>query len=180
MMRKSILVLAVSAALTVSTFAASSNAKKPKVTVGEFAVKVTKALGNPAVDERSAVESLKSLGVQVQDVKANLTEGLAAKMLADLGVRVSTNSPDSWMTTVKAEQLVAVVGLASSTPSSTTPLSPPNDCLKLRNRGGCQECCKAAMGCIDQSAPCDFASGCAKFCKAVLPPGQASPSDPNF
>jgi hypothetical protein len=177
-MRKSILVLAVSAAMTVSAFAASSNAQKSKVTVGDFAVKVTKALGNPAADQRAAVESLKSLGVQVQDVNASLTEGMAARILADLGVRVSTTSPDKAVTRGKADQLVAVVGLANSPSGSLSGVTMPTQCLENRNRGICVECCKAALGCVDQEAQCEFGSPCAKFCKSVLPPGLASPTDP--
>ncbi|MBI1950668.1 MAG: hypothetical protein HYS34_04810 [Acidobacteria bacterium] len=178
MMRKSHLVLAACAALTVSVFAASSNVQKSKVTVGDFAVRVTKALGNPVADQRAAVESLKSLGVKVDDVNASLTEGMAARILADLGVRVSTTSPDNRVTKGKADQLVAVVGLAGSTSSGLAATDLPVACLDNRNRGICVECCKAALGCVDQSAPCDFASACAKFCKQVLPPGQESPSDP--
>lgn len=177
-MRKSYLVLAACTALTVTAFAASGSVQKSKVTVGEFAVKVTKALGKPAADERAAVDSLKSLGVNVGDLNASLTEGLAARMLADLGVRVSTKSPDNAVTTGKADQLVAVVGLAGSTISVLPASDLPTACLNNKNRGGCQDCCKAALGC-DPSAPvCAFGNECSKFCKAVLPPGQESPSDP--
>ena len=119
MKRKSYLVLAACAALTVTAFAASGNVQKSKVTVGEFAVKVTKALGKPdaTYDQSAAVESLKSLGVNVGDASASLTEGVAAKMLADLGVRVSTKSPASAVTSGKADQLIAAVGLAGSAAS---------------------------------------------------------------
>lgn len=177
-MRKSYLVLAACAALTVTAFAASGNVQKSKVTVGEFAVKVTKALGKPAADQGAAVESLKSLGVNVGDASASLTEGLAARMLADLGVRVSTKSPDSAVTSGKADQLVAVVGMAGSTVSVLPASDLPTVCLDNKNRGGCQDCCKAALGCAPSPAQCDFGNECAKFCKAVLPPGQASPTDP--
>ena len=177
MMRKSYLVLAACAALTVSAYAASSNVQKSKVTVGDFAVKVTKALGNPAADQRAAVESLKSLGVKVDDVNASLTEGVAARILADLGVRVSTTSPDNAVTAGKADQLVAVVGLAGSISTISPSTELPAACLDNKNRGMCVECCKTALGC-PPSGTCDFASPCAKFCKSVLPPGLASPSDP--
>ena len=177
MMRKSYLVLAACAALTVTAFAAAGNIQKSKVTVGEFAVKVTKALGNPAADERAAVESLKARGVQVGDVGSSLTEGAAARMLADLGVRVSTKSPDNAVTSGKADQLIAVVGLAGSTVSVLPSSDLPGDCLNNKNRGGCQNCCMTALGC-DPNGSCEFGSECAKFCKSVLPPGQESPSDP--
>ena len=177
-MRKSYLVLAACAALTVTAFAASGNVQKSKVTVGEFAVKVTNALGNPAADQRAAVESLKSLGVNVGDVSASLTEGVAARMLADLGVRVSTKSPDNAVTSGKADQLVAVVGLAGSSVSVLPASDLPGDCLNNKNRGGCQDCCKAALGCDPGASQCEFGSECAKFCKSVLPPGKESPTDP--
>jgi len=177
-MRKSYLVLAACAALTVTAFAASGNLQKSNVTVGEFAVKVTKALGNPAVDQRAAVESLKSLGVTVGDASASLTEGVAARMLADLGVRVSTKSPDSAVTKGKADQLVAVVGLAGSTVSVLPASELPAECLNNKNRGGCQDCCKASVGCDPAASNCEFGNECAKFCKSVLPPGHESPTDP--
>ena len=172
MMRKSYLVLAACTALTVTAFAASGSVQKSKVTVGQFAVKVSKALGNPAADERAAVDSLKALGVTVGDASASLTEGVAARMLADLGVQVSTKSPDSAVTSGKADQLVAVVGLAGSTISTLPAADLPTACLNNKNRGGCVDCCKAALG------GDEFSTTCAKFCKAVLPPGQESPTDP--
>jgi hypothetical protein len=166
------LVLAACAALTVTAFAASGNVQKSKVTIGEFAVKVTKALGKPAVDQRAAVESLKSLGVNVGDASASLTEGVAARMLADLGVRVSTKNPDSAVTSGKADQLVAVVGMADSAASVLPEADIPGECLQVKNRGACQNCCMTALG------GDEFSTACAKFCKTVLPPGQASPTDP--
>jgi hypothetical protein len=171
-MRKSYLVLAACAALTVTAFAASGNVQKSKVTVGEFAVKVSKALGKPAADQRAAVESLKSLGVTVGDTSASLTEGVAARMLADLGVRVSTKSPDNAVTSGKADQLVAVVGMADGAASILPEADIPGECLQVKNRGACQNCCIAALGGVE------FSTTCAKFCKTVLPPGQASPTDP--
>lgn len=171
-MRKSYLVLAACTALTVTAFAASGSVQKSKVTVGQFAVKVSKALGNPAADERAAVDSLKALGVTVGDASASLTEGVAARMLADLGVQVSTKTPDSAVTSGKADQLIAVVGLAGSTISVVPATDLPTACLQNKNRGLCNDCCQAALG------GSEFSTTCAKFCKAVLPPGQESPTDP--
>jgi len=45
MMRKSLVVVAVSAALAVAAFAAPSNSQKSTITVGDFAVKVMRAIG---------------------------------------------------------------------------------------------------------------------------------------
>jgi len=177
MKTKSLMILAVSATLAVAAFAASSNAQKSTVTVGDFAVKVTAAIGHPVTDRSAAVASLKTLGVKVDDMNASLTEGMAAKILADLGVRVSTTSPDSAVTAGKADQLAAIAGLASKTSSTSSATALPTFCTELRNRGQCDTCCTTALGCDVNPAPC--AGGvCSKMCKVVLPPGQQSPSDP--
>ena len=174
-MKKSLLVLAVSTALTVAAFSAASTAQKSTVTVGDFAVKVSRAIGQPVTTPSAAVQSLKSLGVKIDDVNASLTEGTAARILGDLGLRVSTANPGSAVTPGKADQLAAVVGLASSASSISPDATLPTQCLDNKNRGICNDCCNAATGC-DPATGCG--TPCAKFCKAVLPPGQQSPSDP--
>ena len=176
MMRKFLVVVAVSAALTVAAFAASSNSQKSTITVGDFAVKVTRAIGQPATDKSAAVQSLRNLGVTIGDMNAGLTEGMAAKILADLGLHVSTSSPGSGVTTGKADQLATMIGLSSAgvAPADT---ELPKACLDSRNRGTCVECCKTALGCAPSPALCDFAEPCAKFCK-VIKPGPPSPTDP--
>ncbi len=178
MMRKSLLVLTVSAVVTVAAFAAASNAQKSTVTVGDFAVKVTKAIGQPVSTPSAAIESLKSLGVKIDDANAKLTEGTAARILADLGLRVSTANPGGAVTSGKADQLAAVAGLASSASSISPDTDLPTQCLDVKNRGNCQNCCMVFFGCTNVNLPCDFSTPCAKFCKQVPPPGQVSPSDP--
>jgi len=179
MMRKYLTVLTVGAVLTVAAFAAASNAQKPAVTVGDFAVKVTSAIGQPVASPGAAVQSLKSLGVNIEDANARLTEGTAAKILADLGLRVSTSNPGSAVTSAKADQLAAFAGLASTASSVSPETDLPTQCLQNANRGTCVDCCKIALGCTNLQAQCEFSTPCAKFCKQVLPPGQQSPSDPN-
>jgi len=182
MMRKTVLVAVVIAALTVGIFAASSNAQKTAVvTVGDFAVKVAKALGYAADSQQAAVKSLKKSGVNLEatDLSARLTEGKAAGILNDLGIRVSNVNPGSAISTDKADSLATQVGLTSSV-SAPTPADGgiPSDCLAVKNRGACQECCKTFFGCAPSPAPCDFASACAKTCKQILPPGQTSSPEP--
>ncbi len=177
MTRKYLVVVAVSAALTVAAFAASSNAQKSTITVGDFAVKVTRAFGQPVTDRSAAVASLKTLGVKIGDVNTSLTEGMAAKILADLGLRVSTTSPNSAVTVGKADQLAAIAGLASSVSSPTPASDLPTYCTLLRNRGQCDTCCTTALGCDVDFTPCN-GGVCAKMCHVVPPPGQVSPSDP--
>ena len=171
MMRKSLVVVAVSAALTVAAFAASSNSRKSTITVGEFAVKVTRAIGQPVSDRSAAVQSLRTRGVEIGEANSNLTEGMAAKILADLGLRVSTTSPDSAVTLGKADQLATMVGLASGAAAMSPADGLPTQCL-VGTKQECKTCCQAATGCNPEECP-----QCTKFCK-VLKPGNPSPSNP--
>ncbi|OLD63367.1 MAG: hypothetical protein AUI47_09350 [Acidobacteria bacterium 13_1_40CM_2_68_5] len=175
--RKSALGLLVGAALTATIFAATTGAQKPTVTVGDFAVKLSKALGTPVTDQRTAVDSLKSLGVQVgSNLSAGLTEGAAARILTELGVRTSTSRPDSAVSAGRADQLAAVAGMSTSAASAVPDaIGLPTQCLELRNRGQCNDCCDAATNCDPHTQNC---SGCAKFCQTVLPPGKSSPDEP--
>jgi hypothetical protein len=177
MIKKSLVVLAVSVALTASLFAAPDKSPKAQ-TVGEFAVKVNAAMGRVAADEKAAADSLKALGVDLgKDLSAALTEERAAGILRDLGVRVVPGNPDSEISAGKADQLIASVALNASTSSPVSPSQLPTTCLNEFNRGRCVECCKAFFGCVNQGDPCEFASRCAKFCKAILHPG-VSPTEP--
>jgi hypothetical protein len=139
---------------------------------------VSAAMGQPVTDRSAAVQSLRTLGVKISDPNASLTEGLAARILTDLGLRVSTASPNSAVTPGKADQLAGFAGLAAS-PAVAPANGLPSQCLSSPNRGICQDCCKAALGCAPSPALCEFASSCSKFCKTVPPPGHQSPSDPN-
>jgi hypothetical protein len=179
MMRKSVLVLTVSAALTVAVFAASSSVQKSRtVTVGEFAMKVSRALGNDSADQQSAVRSLKMSGVNLDagDLSARLTEGRAAQILADLGMKVSTSNPGGTVSAEKADRMATVAGLSSNaSPVSPSDVQIPSECLAQRN--GCVPCCKVFFGC-DLNSQCDFAKTCTKVCNTVLPPGLASSPEP--
>jgi hypothetical protein len=179
MMRKAIVLFAAAAALTSGVFAASKDAQKTVPTVGDFAVTVSKALGHTPADQDAAVAVLKNAGVDLgKDLSAKLTEGQAARILQDLGVAVKTANPQAYLSADKAGQLVANAGLVSPIAASIAATDLPAQCLSVKNRGNCQTCCNSYFGC-DLSAPtCDYASTCAKFCKQVLPPGKASPSEP--
>ena len=178
-MKKSILAFAVAALIAVPAFAAPAASAKPAdVTLGDFAVRLAVNLGTKPADAKAAVETLRTRGAKITegDLNARLTEGAAARILGDLGVTVTTTTPGKSLSSGRADQLLstASLGLAATTPATDFPAQ----CLQVKNRGLCTECCKTANGCVDQSAPCDFASACSHFCKAVLPPGQASPSEP--
>ena len=153
--------------------------KAADVTLGDFALRLAVNLGTKPADAGAAVETLKSHGARITevDLSARMTEGVAARILSDLGVAVTTTTPAKGLSSGRADQLLsaAAVGLTATTAPATTL---PAQCLQNKNRGICTECCKAANGCVDQNALCEFASACSHFCKAVLPPGQASPTEP--
>ena len=174
MIRKSLVVVAVSAALTVAAFAASSNSRKSTITVGEFAVKVTRAIGQPVSDRSAAVQSLRTRGVEIGEANSNLTEGMAAKILADLGLRVSTTSPDSAVTLGKADQLATMVGLASGAASVAPADGLPTQCL-VGTKKECKNCCRTVSNCAPDDEAC--ISACNHFCKGNKP-GNPSPTDP--
>jgi hypothetical protein len=166
-------VVAVSVTLTVGAFAASNKSQKSTITVGEFAVKVTRAIGQPVSDRSEAVQSLKTRGVAIGEANAKLTEGMAAKILADLGVRVSTTNPDSAVTLGKADQLAAIARLASSAASVAPADGLPTQCLEGTKRE-CKDCCRTVSNCAtDESC----IAACNHFCQAIKP-GNPSPSDP--
>lgn len=182
MMRKSILVLAVVAALTVGIFAATSSAQKSTtVTVGDFAVKVAKALGNKAASPREAAALLQKAGVNLEkNLSAELTEGQAAGILRDLGIKALTSNPDKSLSAAKADQLAVAVSLSSASSVGTDDFNPPSSCQETGNRGTCVDCCKAAVGPIfnRQGNPQDPGKLCTIFCSTVVPPGLSSDPEP--
>jgi hypothetical protein len=178
-MKKSILAFAVAALIAAPAFAAPAAPAKGDVTLGDFAVRLAVNLGTKPADAKAAVATLKARGVAINeaDLSVRVTEGVAARILSDLGVAVTTASPGRALTTGKADQLLSSASLGLSAATNTA-AELPTQCLDNKNRGLCTECCKAANGCIDQEALCAYASACAHFCLAVLPPGKASPSEP--
>ncbi len=179
MMRKPFLAIAVSVALTVAVFAAGSTSPKSSpITLGEFAMKVSRALGKVPADPKAAVSSLKTMGAKVEaDLASRVTEGQAARILTDLGLRVTTNTPSKALTVGRTDQLLLAVGPSASA-ASVSPEAIPTECFDVKTRGNCVECCKAAFGCDPSPALCEFASTCSHACKILPPPGHASPDEP--
>src|SRR6266436_3278055 len=158
MMKRSFLVFAVCAALTVAVFAASTSGPKA-VTVGDFAVRVSKALGKATPNRDAAVANLKSAGVDLgKDMSATLTERDAARILSDLGIKSTSRTPDRQLTTSKADQLIGAISQSSVASAAVSPAALPTACLNESNRGACQNCCKVTFGCTDPNAPCDFSA----------------------
>ncbi len=199
LMRKSLLVLGVCAALTIVAVAAQGNGKQPAqpITVGEFAVMVSQAMGTPATSPQTAIANLQARGLNIPlDLSARLTERQAVSMFHDLGVvNIRTSNPANHVSPDRAETILGAVNLSALSASVTPANGIPDDVLlcvqRSANRGICVECCKLAVGPIpnpdpdtDPDNPDDpnpFIDGgkvCSKFCKGVLPPGLQSPSEP--
>ena len=194
MMRKHFLVLALSAALAIAAFAAPGNGKQPAqpITVGEFAVMISQAIGAPATSPQTAVANLQARGLNTPlDLSARLTERQVISMFHDLGVvNIRSSNPADRVSNERAESILGTINLNSiaAFPNPPPPEELPTQCLSSFNRGTCVECCKAAIGSVPNPEPnpddpdgdltIDPGRICAKFCKAVLPPGQSSPSEP--
>ena len=174
MRTKAFLVLALCAGLTASVAVAGTSAKAAKTTVGDFAVQVATALGDATPDAQKAASALRARGVNLSaNLGATLTEGEAARIMADLGVSVAAPAdPSTPVSTVKAAVLAGMMTNATSARTVADPL--PTQCLSSKNRGNCQDCCKAATLCGPPPAAFDC-NTCAKFCKNNVPP---QPSDP--
>ena len=184
-MRKSFVVLVVTAALTIAAFAASGSGKQPTqpITVGDFAVLVSQAIGAPTTSPKTAISNLQTRGLNMPlDLQATLTERQAVSMFHDLGViNVRTSNPNDQVTPDKAEAIIGSVNL-SALSASILPagIEDALECLQLKNRGSCVECCKPIVGPIPNPHGNDRDPGkvCTKLCESVVPPGQASPSEP--
>jgi len=181
MTKKPLLVLALCAGLTVAAYAVpGTSANAGKATVGEFAVKVATALGYETLDSKSAVEALKGRGVNLAaDMSATLTEGEAARIMADLGMSVTApTNPGATVSTSKAGFLAGAIGsakLESIAPETDL----PTQCLSSPNRGACVNCCKTIVGPLPDNGGGTRSAGkeCGHFCQANVPP-PPSPEEP--
>lgn len=187
-MKKSFVVLVACAAISIAAIAAPGSGKQPAqpvpvqpITVGDFAVMVSQAIGAPATSPTNAIANLQARGLNMPlDLNATLTERQVVDMFHDLGVvNVRTDNPASAVTPEKAESILGGVNLSALSAASPLPADElPIECLQQRNRGKCNNCCQISFGCDLSQNNCPFGKTCAKFCQSVLPPGQQSPSEP--
>jgi hypothetical protein len=120
-----------------------------QATVGEFAVRVSAALGYEDPVPETAAANLKSWGVDLgADLGTALTEGRAARIMADLGIAVvPPANPSAPLTESRTGILAATIGTALSQTAPGTEriglAQPPNFllCLQAPNTGLCIQCC---------------------------------------
>ncbi len=179
MTKRTIMVLALAASLmVVGVYAAPSTPAKAKgVTVGDFAVKVAAALQYDASTPQVAAGALERRGINLAaDLSAPMTQGEAARVLADLGI--GAIAPKNSSDPVTAQQAGTLAGLISTMSVSSTADGPalPDQCLHSVDRGTCVECCKVQTQCGPPPAAFDC-NRCAKFCHNNVPP-PPSPGEP--
>lgn len=174
MKTKALVVLALSAALVAAAYAApAAPAKTGKTTVGEFAVKIATAFGTEEPNANKAAEGLKARGVDLSaNLGATLTEGTVARIMSDLGMKVTAPAnPNEPVSEAKAGFLAGLIATNSLGAGISMEAALPQQCLSSQNRGQCVECCKAATACgnPEDGAPitCNL---CAKFCHNNVPP----------
>ncbi|HEV8200246.1 MAG TPA: hypothetical protein VGS03_09510 [Candidatus Polarisedimenticolia bacterium] len=175
MKTKALVVLALSLGLVAAAYAAPAAPAKTGTTVGEFAIRVATAMGTEEPNASKAAEAIRSRGVDLSvDLSATLTEGTVARIMTDLGMKVSAPAnPNTPVSDAKAGYLAGVIGANAVTSGISLETGLPTQCLSSVDRGTCVECCKVATGCGKPPAPFDC-NVCAKFCHNNVPPG---PSD---
>jgi len=175
MKTKALVVLALSLGLVAAAYAAPAAPAKTGTTVGEFAVRLATAFGTEEPNASKAAEALRSRGVDLSaNLSATLTEGTVARIMSDLGMKVTAPAnPNTPVSDAKAGYLAGVIGTQAMASSISLETGLPNQCLTSKNRGQCVECCKAATLCGPPPAVFDC-NVCSKFCKNNNPGG---PSD---
>lgn len=179
MTKRTFMVLALAASLmVVGVYAAPSTPAKAKgVTVGDFAIKVAAVLQYDASTAQAAASALEHRGITLaSDLSTPMTQGEAARVLADFGI--NTVAPKNSSDPVTAQQAGTLAGLISTMSVSSTADGPPlpDQCLHSVDRGTCVDCCKAATSCGPPPAAFDC-NKCAKFCHNNVPP-PPSPGEP--
>jgi len=99
--------------MVLSVFAAWGASDAGLATVGDFALKISRAMGQQPADQAAAVAALKKAGVDLgKDLGAGLTAGRAASILRDLGLRVTApQEPAAAISMAKADQIVKAFAL---------------------------------------------------------------------
>jgi hypothetical protein len=112
-MKRSTWSLMAASFMVLSVFAAWGAPDAGLATVGDFALKISRAMGQQPADQAAAVAALRKAGVDLgKDLGAGLTAGRAASILRDLGLRVTApQEPAAAISVAKADQIVRAFAL---------------------------------------------------------------------
>ena len=166
--------VALATVLSFSTIAFPAAPPAQPVTVGDFAVKVARALGLQAVNVDEAGDRLRMAGVHLDpDLSAPLTEGRASDMMRELGVdtRVS-GDPAAPMTEARANLAATSVALgvgATADRYTTEGSQLPEACTNVTDRMTCNQCCLGILLPVAKF-PIRAIVICAALCARVFPP----------
>lgn len=176
MLMKSSRWLVTGASLALVAFAVTAAPAQRDLTVGDFAVKLTRALGYSDMTPDQAGASLRQAGVHLDaDLSAPLTEGRAIDIVRELGVPVQPSaSPDAPLSSSLAESAATAVALsASAAPEKFSAESLPTACLGLSDRSSCRQCCLGILLPTSKS-PLKVALICTVICDRIFPPPSGS------
>lgn len=186
-MRPISLILAAGFAGSLAAAEAAPRAPQPQppATIGLFAVQVSAALGREEPTAEAAAGSLRALGIHFgADLAAPLTEGMAARVMRDLGhAVVQPVDPTTPISEAKAGILAGTIASLSlplafeperTGPAPSAGLPSLLQCLQSPNSGLCTQCCIGLL-------PPNFPNGpgtrlCNRLCAFNTPP--PSPMSP--
>ena len=171
-------VVALATILSFSTLAIPAEPVVQPVTVGDFAVKVARALGFPGEDPDKAGEQLRDAGVHLDaDLSVPLTEGRAADVMRDLGLnsRIS-GDPSTPMSQMRADQAATAVALGAAATAdrfTTDSNDLPAACTNVNDRMTCNQCCLGILLPVTKY-PIRAIVICAVLCARVFPPNPSA------
>jgi hypothetical protein len=179
-MQKHVLVLC--AAALIGILPAGAKDRSPQGgtgTAGSFVTRLAQVLGQDARDAQSASKALERYGMSpLQDVSTPLTDGLVARIAADLGVAIQTPAnPQSTVSSARGAALANLIGMSVLDRSlGPADIEPPTECLQVENRGQCVECCLGILGSVPDG-PGQPGRVCAMFCESNIPrpPSESEP-----
>ncbi len=128
-MKRSKWLLSSAAAMALSVLAVWA-APGVVMTVGDFALKVARAMGQRPADQAAAVSALKKAGVDLgADSSASLTMGRAARILRGFGLKVTEpQEPTVQVSFGIADQIVKAVKLSRGKGSNLVARTSDRDC----------------------------------------------------
>lgn len=157
--------------------AVPASAVRPTVTVGDFAVKLTRALGYDIGDEGAAADTLRQAGVHVDpDLSTPLTESRAGDMLREMGVPSSSSGdPSAIMSPAGADRAAGAAALhLTAQVDGYTPSPETEQCRNIPDRPTCYNCCYAVLA-PRVRFPVIAALLCGIVCARLYPPSPSAP-----
>jgi hypothetical protein len=184
MLAKSSRLVALSTLLSLTSLAVPAAPSSKGVTVGDFAVKVTRALGYPEANRETASQNLRLAGVHLEaNLDTPLTEGRAADYMRELGVQATVSgNPATPMSDSRADQAAASVALSAAMQADSFSTSGSTGgttaCMGMDTRMACDQCCLGIL--LPRTKfPLRAVLFCAVICARIFPP-PPSVSGPSY